>query len=86
MDSAIQAAAERMLNITVDQDVITAYNRMFMAACDRTSEINYARSKGMEKGMEKEKLLIAKNLLIEGSSPEFVQKVTGLPPEKIKEL
>jgi len=52
MDSAIQLAAERMLNLTVDEDVITAYNRMFMASCDRTSEINFALSKGREEGRE----------------------------------
>ena len=52
MDRAIQLAAERMLNLTVDEDVITAYNRMFMASCDRTSEINFALSKGREEGLE----------------------------------
>jgi len=41
---------------------------------------------GMEKGMEKEKLIIAKNLLAEGSTPEFVHRITGLPLEKIEEL
>jgi predicted transposase/invertase (TIGR01784 family) len=42
--------------------------------------------KGMEKGMEKEKLIIAKNLLSEGSTPEFVQRITGLPLEEIEKL
>jgi predicted transposase YdaD len=41
---------------------------------------------GEEIGMEKEKLIIAKNLLSEGSTPEFVQRITGLSLEKIKEL
>jgi hypothetical protein len=40
----------------------------------------------MEQGMEQEKLIIAKNLLEEGSSPEFVHKITGLPMEKINEI
>jgi len=49
-----------------------------------------AREEGMEKGeeigMEKEKLIIAKNLLAEGATPEFVYRITGLSLEQIKEL
>jgi len=44
------------------------------------------REEGREEGMEKEKLIIAKNLLSKGSTPEFVHRITGLSPEKIKEL
>jgi len=36
--------------------------------------------------MEEEKLIIAKNLLAKGSSPEFVCEITGLSLEKISEL
>jgi len=35
---------------------------------------------------EEEKLIIAKNLLSEGSTPEFVQKITELPLEEIEGL
>jgi len=41
---------------------------------------------GLEEGMEKEKLIIAKNLLDKGSTPEFVHEITGLASEKIKEI
>jgi len=41
---------------------------------------------GLKEGIEKEKLIIAKNLLSEGSSPEFVQRITGLSPEEINDL
>jgi len=34
--------------------------------------------------MEKEKLIIAKNLLAKGSTPEFVQEITGLSLEEIE--
>jgi len=45
-----------------------------------------AREEGEEIGMNKEKLIIAKNLLSEGSTPEFVHRITGLSLEKIKEI
>ena len=41
---------------------------------------------GLKEGMEEEKLIIAKNLLAKGSSPEFVCEITGLSLEKISEL
>jgi len=41
---------------------------------------------GHEEGMEKEKLIIAKNLLEKGSTPEFVHEITELPMEKIEGL
>jgi predicted transposase/invertase (TIGR01784 family) len=44
------------------------------------------REEGEEIGMEKEKLIIAKNLLSKGSTPEFVQEITGLSLEQIKEI
>jgi predicted transposase/invertase (TIGR01784 family) len=44
------------------------------------------QKEGRKEGREEVKLLIAKNLLKKGSTPEFVNEVTGLPPEKIKKL
>ena len=38
---------------------------------------------GKEEGRIDEKLEIARNLLAEGSTPEFVQKITGLDLEMI---
>jgi predicted transposase/invertase (TIGR01784 family) len=40
--------------------------------------------KGLEQGRTAEKLLIARNLLAEGSTPEFVQKITGLSLDEIE--
>jgi hypothetical protein len=53
-----------------------------MAECDRTGQIDYARSEGRTE----EKHEIARNLLIEGSTHEFIQKVTGLSLEEVKKL
>jgi predicted transposase/invertase (TIGR01784 family) len=48
--------------------------------------LEVAREEAREEGIEQEKLIIAKNLLAKGSTPEFVQNITGLSPEKIREL
>jgi hypothetical protein len=45
-----------------------------------------AREEGLEEGMEKEKQIIAKNLLAKGSTPEFVCEITGLSLEQIEEI
>jgi hypothetical protein len=39
-----------------------------------------------EKGIEKGKIEVARNLLARGDSPDTVSKIAGLPPEKIREL
>ena len=51
--------------------------------------IEKGRKEGIEKGREegrKEKLEIARNLLVEGLSYDFIQKITGLDIETIKNL
>jgi len=53
MDSAIQAANERMVYVTGDKEAIRAYERRQMALSDYNSAINYARSTGMAKGRKK---------------------------------
>jgi len=52
----------------------------------REEALEEGREEGEEIGMEKEKLIIAKNLLTKGSTPEFVHEITGLSLEKIKEI
>jgi len=49
---------------------------------DYQSGMFEARQSGIEEG----KLIIAKNLLAKGSTPEFVREITGLSPEEINEL
>jgi len=45
-----------------------------------------AREEGLEQGHKEEKIAIAQNLLAEGSTQEFVQKITGLSLEEIAKL
>ena len=49
----------------------------------REEALEEGREEGEEIGMEKEKLIIAKNLLSEGSTPEFVHRITGLSLKEI---
>jgi len=94
MDEAIQTANERMAYITQDEEVARAYWRRQMALADHIGEVEFARDEGKEIGLEKGREIgcadartsIARNLLEEGSSPEFIQKVTGLDAKTIQGL
>ncbi|MCL2759973.1 MAG: Rpn family recombination-promoting nuclease/putative transposase [Treponema sp.] len=78
MDAAIQNADSRMTSLTKSQEEMDTYRRMQMAEWDRRCELHYTRK---ERDNE-----IARNLLTEGSTPEFVQKITGLSLEEIAKL
>jgi len=62
------------------------YDREMDIAVNRREAKEEGYEKGLKEGIEKEKLIIAKNLLAEGSTPEFVHSITGLSMEKIKEI
>ena len=47
---------------------------------------NEGREDGLEQGLEQASLQIARNLLSKGSTPEFIQEITGLDQEVIKAL
>jgi predicted transposase/invertase (TIGR01784 family) len=61
---------------------------MLLTEWNQDEALEVAREEGLEEGeeigMEKEKLIIAKNLLAKGSTPEFVQEITGLSLEEIE--
>ena len=59
---------------------------MIFGEYDREMDIAVNRREAREEGRENEKLIIAKNLLSKGSTPEFVHEITGLSLEKIKEI
>jgi len=48
--------------------------------------IEYGLEQGREQGRKEDKLEIACNLLAEGSTPEFVQKITGLSISEIEKI
>jgi len=65
MDTAIQTADKRMVDLIQDEDEFLAYMRYVMAECDRTSEINFALNKGKEEGREEVLNLLAQGLSVE---------------------
>jgi predicted transposase/invertase (TIGR01784 family) len=94
MDSAINAANEKLDLITMDEEVLRYYHLRQMALSDYTSAIDYAReegheeglTEGMEKGLEQGKIETARNLKSLGVSTDIIIKSTGLSPEEIAEL
>jgi len=78
MDTAIQTADKRLTHVTQSEEDMWAYTRYMMAECDRTGQLEYALGERDKK--------IARNALAEGSTPEFVHKITGLDLETIKNL
>jgi predicted transposase/invertase (TIGR01784 family) len=52
----------------------------------RLEGIKMGRLEGIETGIEKGRLEVARNLLIDGVSPDIIARGTQLPIEKIREL
>jgi len=55
---------------------------MLYAEYDPEVEMRVVREEALEEG----KLIIAKNLLAKGSTPEFVCEITGLSLDEIEEI
>jgi predicted transposase/invertase (TIGR01784 family) len=73
MDDGIQLAAEKLLELGMVEDARDAYFRYFMDQCDRTSELNYALSKGREEGREQNRQYFLE-LLNQGLTVEEIKQ------------
>jgi len=78
MDPAINKANERLNFVSQDKEFLRNYHLREMAMSDWTTGVNTAFEKG--------KIEVARNLLHEGMSVEFIQKTTGLDAETIQSL
>jgi len=92
-EEGIAMAVETLSNVTQDEIEYARMCNLIKSELDWRSGINEARESGLREGLEKgreeghrEKLVIARNLLAKGSSPEFVNEITGLPLETIKDI
>jgi predicted transposase/invertase (TIGR01784 family) len=79
MDTAIQAANERMVYVTGDKEAIRAYERRQMALSDYNSAINYAHAKGEAK----KALEIARKMKAAGRPLSEIEEFTGLTAENL---
>jgi len=84
MDTAIQAANERMVYVTGDEEAIRAYERRQLALYDYNYAINYAREKGIKKGKAEEKHEVARKMKNAGKPLSEIAEFTGLSEKTIK--
>jgi len=83
MDIAIKTASEKQAFLVAQDWEIRDYlRRREMFELDKLSQLSHARREGREEKTYE----IARNALAEGASAEFVQKITGLDLETIKNL
>ena len=96
------AANERQIYFTNNEEEIRAYEMREMALMDERARIRFATdeghreglaegrkeglTKGRREGKEKERIEIARKALAEGAALEFIQKITDLDAETIKDL
>jgi len=82
MDVAIQAANERMVYVTEDEEAIRAYEMRQMALSDYNSSINYAREEGhAEKALE-----IARKMKAAERPLGEIMEFTGLTADSIEQM
>ena len=85
-EEGIAMAVETLSNITQDEVEYARMCNLIKSQLDYQSGMVDARRSGIKEGREEEKLIIAKNLLSKGSTPEFVHEITGLSLENIAQL
>jgi predicted transposase/invertase (TIGR01784 family) len=78
MDGAINKTNERLNFVSQDQEFLRAYHMREMAMSDWTTGVNT--------GIEKKLIEVAKNSLSKGLSVELTQEITGLDIETIQSL
>jgi len=82
MDVTIQAANERMVYVTEDEEAIRAYEMRQMALSDYNSSINYAREEGhAEKALE-----IARKMKAAERPLGEIMEFTGLTADSIEQM
>jgi len=90
LDKAFKSAIKYCIKNDILKDFLRKHGsevlNMLYAEYDPEVEMRVVREEALEEGHEEEKLIIAKNLLSEGSTPEFVHRITGLTLDKIEEI
>ena len=69
-----------------DEEVIGLYDKELHLEKLRLSELKEAKEKGIEQGVEQEKIEIVKNMLKDEVDISVISKYTGLSKEEIERL
>lgn len=87
MDDAIEIAYEKQKYLeSLDFETRHYLLRRKMAEMDRACELRNEREEGHNEGRMESKIEIARNALAEGSSVEFIHKITGLDLDTIQRI
>lgn len=82
MDEAI----DEIKRICRDENIIGLYNAEVVAKKEMNNRLDYAEKCGIEKGIEQEKLQIARNMLKKEIKISTIMEITGLSKKQIKKL
>ena len=82
----IQKALRMLEVMSKDEKARMEYEAREAALMDERTRIKSAKEEGIEKGIEKGKIAIAKNSLKLGFSISDISKITGLSDEEVKSL
>jgi predicted transposase/invertase (TIGR01784 family) len=86
LEKAFKSAIKYCIENNILKDYLEAHaSEVLNMLLDDWNQDEYVEVR-CEEAREEEKLIIAKNLLSEGSTPEFVQRITGLSLEQIEEI
>ncbi|MDR1481097.1 MAG: hypothetical protein LBI74_00555 [Synergistaceae bacterium] len=87
---SIKQTVDILKRLSSDRKTRLIYDAREKARMDERSrmrgEYNKGKMEGIEEGMERGKLEVARNLLAEGMSPEVIARSVKLPIEKISKL
>jgi predicted transposase/invertase (TIGR01784 family) len=98
LDKAFRSAIKYCIKNNILKDFLRKHGseviNMLYAEYDPEVEMKVVREEALEEGMEigreeglkEEKLIIAKNLLAKGSTPEFVREITRLSLDEIEDI
>ena len=79
-------ASQVLMTISRDEEERARLMRDEKILLDYQSGLVHAKREGCTEGEQKKSLEVARNALAEGSSIDFIQRITGLDPEIIASL
>lgn len=82
----IKKAVEKLKEVSEDEKMRRIAELREKAILDERSAIRYATNEGIEKGIEKERVKIVKNMLKNGMDIETIMSITELSKEEIESI